>query len=64
MMAKWRIQFRQFFNGQQSQCTTEVEATDVRDALRKFDAISYVNATVNAVFRPRWDRSDDFRSNE
>ncbi len=60
----WKVQFKQRFNGQISQCTTEVEATDVRDALRKFDAISYVNATVNAVFRPRWDRSDDFRSNE
>ena len=54
----WKVQFRQRFNGQISQCTTEVEATDVRDALRKFDAINYVNATVNAVFRPKAKRGE------
>ncbi len=49
----WKIQFKQWFNGQSSQSTTEVEAPDVYAALEKFEQIGYVNATVNAVFRPK-----------
>ena len=49
----WKVQFKQRFNGQSSQSTTEVEAQDIYEALEKFEQVGYVNATVNAVFRPR-----------
>ena len=55
----WKVQFKQRFNGQISQNTTEVEAQDVHEALEKFEAIGYVNATVNAVFRPKAKREDE-----
>ena len=52
-MKRWTIQFSQLFNGYISQSMVEVDADDIHDALAEFNAIGYVNATVNGIWRCR-----------
>lgn len=61
-MHRWHIQFSQLFNGFISQSMVEVDAEDVHGALEEFEAIGYVNARVQAVYRHRDGRDRrDFR---
>ena len=52
-MKRWTIQFSQLFNGFISQSMVEVDADDIHGALEEFEAIGYVNARVQAVYRHR-----------
>ena len=61
-MKRWTIQFSQMFNGYVSQSMVEVDADDIHGALEEFEAIGYVNARVQAVYRHReryGDRRED-----
>ena len=57
-MKRWTIQFSQLFNGYISQSMVEVDAEDIHGALEEFEAIGYVNARVQAVYRHRRDRRE------
>ena len=61
-MKRRTIQFSQMFNGYVSQSMVEVDADDIHGALDEFEAIGYVNARVQAVYRHRDGRDRrDFR---
>ena len=57
-MNEWCVQFRQWFNGHASQCKVYVSGATVDEALAEFNAIGYVNATVNGIWRCRRERGD------